>query len=183
MTAIVGYADGITAWIGGDSAAQNGGWTRFAIRERKVWRQQDVDMVIGCCGRWRVSQLLQTFLILPEQKGDESPIQYLVAQFVPAVQQVLRDHNELIKNDESGTGIIIAYKGVVYAMDSAFCVNAIEPQVVADGAGGDVAKGAFQAFLDTGMDIESAILKALAIAGDFDLTVAPPYYVLKAGTP
>lgn len=181
MTALIGYADGKTTWIGGDSAAQNGGWARFSIRERKVWQSQDEDMVIGCCGRWRVTQLLQHGLVLPVPNPSATPLDYLVLQVIPAIQQLLKAHDETMKTEQSGTGILIGYRGVVYALDSAFCINAIEPQVVSDGAGGDVAKGAFQAFLDSGLDPEPAMLKALEIAGKFDLTVDAPYYVVKGG--
>lgn len=176
MTAILGYADGEHVWISGDSAAQNGGWSQFTIRERKVWRAG--DFIIGITGRLRIGQLMQALFVPPQHPGELKPADYFVISFIPTLRELLRQHDESMTSDASGTGLIIGYRGVVYHMDSAFNVNAIEPQIVADGAGGDVALGAFCAFRESGVEVESSMRRALEIAGQHDLTVAPPFYVL-----
>ena len=175
MTAILGYADGKNVWIAGDSGAMNGGWQRFTVRERKVWRSG--EMLIGCCGRWAVSQLLQSLFLPPEQKAGVTDIFYLYGWFIPALKAFLEEYKTPMANDETTTGLIIGYHGTLYHIDSYFNTNAIEPQLVADGAGGDLAKGAFEACRMNALSVEGSMLKALEIAGRHNLTVAPPYYV------
>ena len=175
MTALLGYSDGVHIWVGADSAASDGGWSRFTIRERKVWRAG--DFLFACTGRMRIGQLLQSCFVPPEHHYQVAPIDYFVAQFIPALQALLKEHNETMTSDASNTGLIIGYCGTIYHLDSWFNINAVEPQIIGDGSGGDTARGAFQAFLDCGIEPREAMLKALQVAADYELTVAPPFYV------
>lgn len=175
MTAIIGFADGEHVWIGGDSGAVNGGWQRFTIRERKVWHCG--DMLIGCCGRWAVSQLLQSLFLPPPHEDGLTDIKYLYGCFIPALKAFLEEYKTPMVNDETTTGLLIGYRGVIYHIDSYFNTNAIEPQVVSDGAGGDLAMGAFEACRMNALSVEGSMLKALEIAARHNLTVAPPFYV------
>lgn len=175
MTAILGYADGTHCWIAGDSAIQNASWERMTIQERKVFRRG--DLIIGVSGRWSVNQLLQTLFVPPDHAPVVLDWQYLAGDFVLAMQRLLNDHEVPMKTEASSTGIMVGYRGVIYQIDECFNVNVPMPQIRSDGSGGNTARGAFQAFLDCGLSVEPAMIKALEIASKYDLSVAPPFYV------
>lgn len=136
-------------------------------------------MIIGVSGRWRVAQLIQSGLIAPEHPESSSDIDYFVLCFIPALKALLKQHDEVMQNDVSSTGLTIGYRAALYSMDTAFNINALREQVSADGAGGDLALGAFLAFRNCGVEIEAAMGSALDIASQHNLTVDPPFYVEK----
>ena len=57
MTCIVGYKDGNDVWIGGDSLGSNEWGQQIATAQPKVFTNG--PMLMGCCGSFRLAQLLQ----------------------------------------------------------------------------------------------------------------------------
>lgn len=176
MTAILGYADGKHVWIGGDSSAQNGHWSRIAIRERKVFRIG--EMLVGGAGLMRPIQAIRTGLKLPEHAAEMPDLDYFITAFIPAMQQALADGKASMDDqDGNSTSLMIGYHGVLYCMGSDFSIRAHEAQAYALGNGGDIAFGAFIAYHFAVETVEMAMDLALTVAANFDLTVAPPFYV------
>lgn len=183
MTAILGCSDGEVVWIGGDSAASNLDWALINICERKVFHVD--EMLIGVSGRNIVGQIIQwglATLLEPRDPKQLRGIEYMNMSFIPALKKLLKQNDETMKNDHTGTGLTIGYRGRLYIMDSYFNVNAPRVQVSRDGAGGDLAFGAFLAYRQTGKSIPDAMMLGLAVAGAHNMTVDPPYYVLRTDT-
>lgn len=182
MTCILGYADGKNVWIGGDSAAQNGSWDRQTFLESKVFRCG--DLLFGGSGSLRICQVIRELLILPVNDGDNDQ-NYLIAIVIPEMINLLEKYQLKLNDKEEGsTAFLIGYRGKIYKMTSDWAVYAATDQICKVGNGGDTARGAFTALLDQGItidEIEKYMIEAMKIAGRFDLSVAPPYTVLKIG--
>ena len=87
MTCIVGVEHNRRVYMGGDSAAV-AGWDISQTAERKVFMVG--DFIIGYTTSFRMGQLLEYELRLPEYDGPPN-MGYMVTRFVPAVRACLKD--------------------------------------------------------------------------------------------
>ena len=70
------------------------------------------------------------------------------------------------------------YRGELYYMTGDCTVSKPAARSFAIGTGGDLAFGAFHALLRTSVGTDRAMIQSLEIAAEFNLSVAPPFYVL-----
>ena len=174
MTCIIAIEHEGKAWMGGDSAAISG-WDIQQTSNRKVFAVG--DFLIGYTDSFRMGQLLQYHLDIPENNLDDD-LRYLVTKFIPAVRECLKDgsYTKIENNQESAGFFLVGYHGRVYKVCSDFQVLRVINAFIATGVGEQYALGALAA-----MDLqnpEQAIERALEIAGEFNIGVREPYYVL-----
>jgi hypothetical protein len=165
--------------MGGDSAAVSGMDIQVCSNP-KIFKIR--DFVIGYTSSFRMGQLLQYNLDLPE-RSTESPgtdLEYLVAEFIPAVRKTLSigGYTTIVNNNESGGVFLVAYKRKAYCVWHDFQIIRNDAGFVACGSGESYAIGALGVMdLLNGNPVE-AVRKALEVAGRFSAAVRPPYYVI-----
>jgi ATP-dependent protease HslVU (ClpYQ) peptidase subunit len=164
--------------MGGDSAAVSG-WDIKATASPKVFING--DMLIGYTSSFRMGQLLQYKLNIPEYIEDMDDTDYLVSKFIPAVKECLKDggYMKIENNQDSGGVFLVGFHGKVYQVDEDYQVLRCSDGFTAVGCGGSFAVGALSVILATTEDSpEKAILYALRVAGRFSAGVCAPYYVI-----
>ena len=176
MTAILGYADGEHVWMAGDSAVVNGSWRRYSSAEKKVYQRGDILFGVG--GRAQVSQVLRYGFEPPEHNDAVHNEDYVARILVNALRTYLDENKCPLETDDSSTAMLFGYHGELYYMTGDYTVSKPAARSFAIGTGGDLAFGAFHALLKTSVQSDQAMLQALEISAEFNLSVAPPFYVL-----
>lgn len=181
MTCIIGYvADDGRVLVGGDSVAASYPDVS-TIANMKVFRFQ--NMLIGYTSSFRMGQLLEFGLTMPEYAEPQTPYEYMVKTFVPEVRRVLKDggFTTVSNNTEDGGQFIVGFAGHIFEVQSDFAVIEYGERFCAVGCGYAFAMGALrlmeevEGIYQTG---EAKVMQALEIAGHFS-TVRPPYYVFE----
>jgi hypothetical protein len=161
-------------YIGVDSAAVSG-WTRRQTRLSKVFRRG--PMLIGYTTSFRMGQLLEHDLQLPEHPPELDDMSYLVTHFIEHVRLLLKTKGfaKIESNNESGGQFLLGYKGRLFSVDSDFQVGETAEGLDAIGSGCDVALGAMVALEQ--LEPNKRIRRALEIASRFNMGVMAPFHV------
>lgn len=174
MTCIVGLEYGGKVYIGGDSASASG-WSVDSISESKVFKNK--EFIIGYTSSFRMGQLLQYSLEIPENKR-ESEMEYLVKDFITAVRSCLKDNGyaEISSNKESGGIFLVGYRGKLYRVSSDFQIMRYSHGYYAVGAGEEYALGSM--FSSKIKNPKDKLTHALETASNFCGAVVPPFIVI-----
>ena len=139
MTCIVGLIDKAgVGHIASDSLGSNG-YNKDVYRNRKIFHKG--DLLIGYTSSYRMGQLLEHQLAVPQRKVGQDLDQFIYVDFVGAVRQLLKDHGYLRinSNEESiGTFMIIA-EGRLFMMQEDLSVLESADGFDACGSGEDFA--------------------------------------------
>ena len=108
MTCIAALVHNGRGYIAGDSLGSNG-YTKGVCKTRKVFRKG--DLLIGYTSSYRMGQLIQYRLELPERHGDLD--EYLHVHFVDAVRKTLSEHGymKIDSNREKGGTFLVVAEG------------------------------------------------------------------------
>lgn len=180
MTCIVAIEHDGKVFMGGDSGVFAG----YEIVElgKKVFMLG--NMIVGCTGHSRFSQIIEYNLSLPEKVEGEDDMRYLVARFVPAVRECLKQHGYTrVENNIESTDdlMLIGCNGRIYEIYSDFSVIKPPFGFAAIGCGADYALGNLGGIDIKHLDqdaVTSVIEIALEISAKFSAGVEPPFYVL-----
>ena len=152
MTCIVGMQRNGVVWLGADSLASNENIKYTSDSPKLVYfpgEGNNKALVIGFTTSWRLGQLLQYNLDVPEHYADDSDMEYIVADLIPVIRETFKEGGFLaqISNNgevgrEQGGSFIIAYNGILYEITADFSVIAPKEGYVAVGSGYLVATGA-----------------------------------------
>jgi ATP-dependent protease HslVU (ClpYQ) peptidase subunit len=178
MTCIIGVKEKGKVYIGGDSAGVSG--IDICVRQDvKVF--QNGPFLIGCCGSFRMIQLLQFDFKPPEHPVGHDDLRYMVTSVVPQIQYCFRDGGFLEINNNVLTGglFLIAYRNTLYTICSDFQVGCNKNQLDAIGCGAYYALGAMEA-LNKKYKAKERIKKSLQIATKYSGGVRPPFLILEA---
>jgi len=175
MTCIIALEHKGKVYIGGDSAAVAGHDINVLINP-KVFKIR--DFLIGYTSSFRMGQLLQYNLEVPENLCGDDDMRYLVTKFIPAVRDCMKNggYIKIENNQESGGYFLVGYHGKAYKVSDDFQITRTTNKFNAVGCGESYALGALAALNIT--NPEKAIIRALEIAGMFSSGVCPPYYVI-----
>lgn len=179
MTAIAGFTDGKTVWIGADSAGVD---NRLSIRTRtdsKVFRSG--QMVMGFTSSFRMGQILQHHLNIRPPYEDEEDYNFMVRGFIPAVKKAFQDHGYETNHsgqDYGGT-FLVGYRSKLYQIGTDYQVETIAHRYHACGSGEQVVLGAFHALDYYEMTPEERITTALEAAAEFNAGLRPPFTIIK----
>lgn len=173
MTCIIAIEHDNKVYMGADSSS-NSNWDQQVTSLSKVFITG--NFIIGYTSSFRMGQLLEYNLDVPEQKKEED-LRYLVTQFVPAVRECLKlgGFTRIEWNQESGGSFIVGYKGKAYKVFSDFQINRMAAGYAAVGTGEQYALGALATMKIA--NPEASIKKALEVAGQFCSAVCGPYHV------
>lgn len=178
MTCIVGYLDkkNQKVTVGADSAGVAG--LDLSIRkDKKIFKKG--DFIIGCTSSFRMIQLLQFKLHLPEI-GKKDIYEYMCTDFIDSVRQCFKDGGFITKDKdvESGGTFLVGYKDRLFAVENDFQVAENLDGLHAIGCGENYALGALFTVSDNAETAESKVTNALLTASYFSAGVCKPFYLL-----
>lgn len=144
MTCIVGFVEGDTIWMGGDSAGVSG-WDLVIRADQKVFRNG--PMVLGFTTSFRMGQLLRHALTIPDRPASMDLDKYMVTVFVDAVRECLKSKGwaEKTNEQEKGGEFLVGYESRLFAVHADYQIAAPVSQCYAIGSGGPFAMGALVA--------------------------------------
>ena len=182
MTAIAGFTNGTTVWIGGDAAGSNGHDIECRS-DPKVFKNG--EMVMGFTTSFRMGQILQYQLTPPTPYEGENGMTYMVKRFIPAVKQALRHHGfeTCSEGRDRGGTFLVGYRGVLYEIQSDYQVARCLEPYHACGSGHALIRGAFYALDGRKMTPEARITVALEAAEKFSAGVRAPFTIISTTTP
>jgi len=173
MTCVVGIVQNNRICLGADSASV-GGWSLQLRKDPKVFRVG--DMLIGFTTSWRMGQILQYQLELPEHNADADAHEWMVSKFVEAVRKCLKagGFSEINDNVETGGFFLVGFSGKLFTVEANFQVGERLQNYAAVGCGADLALGSLYA---TGRmkSIRRRVEIALEAAEEFSAGVARPF--------
>lgn len=177
MTCIVGYIEPKTKdiYMGADSASV-GGYFSTPSACGKVFING--GMIFGFTSSWRMGQLLEHSLKIPEHRENVDIKKYMVTTFIDAVRQCLKDGGFARKNneEESGGTFLVGYRGRLFQVEDDYQVNEMLEPYDACGCGYAFALGSmFTAAKSTPPRVR--VHKALEAAAMFSAGVRPPFNI------
>ncbi len=181
MTCIVGLIDDGRIYMGGDSAGVSN--TSLSIRaDHKVFIKD--DFIMGFTTSFRMGQLLQYKLRIPNHPKAFDTFEYMVSSFVEAVRKCLKDGGFAEKKDEqekAGT-FLVGYQGRLFHIHSDYQVGETLLPFAATGCGEDLALGAL--FANAHLKPKERILQALEAGEQFSTGIRRPFLIkeLKSST-
>lgn len=174
MTCIVGIEKKGTVWLGGDSAGTARNMHQRVRADKKVFIKG--EFIMGFCGSFRMGQLLQCSLVIPERQSAGDDYSWLVTEFTAAVKKCLAAEGG--EGEEKLTpNFLFGYKGKLYGMMGDYQVSKPEFGFDAMGSGADIAIGAMHASKGK-WNPKKRILQALEASAHNNAAVRPPFHVL-----
>jgi len=156
MTIIIGYTDGKTYAIGGDSGAFEDGGLFQLSGEPKVWKSG--DSLIGGSGTFRIIELAR-------KSGLSDPY-------------ALRNH--LMEANPGGEwSLLVVTKKALYEIDEDFSVIKFKENYASIGAGNSVVTGAIAVLAEQKIEPDTAVRVALKVTVRHSNMAMPPFNVLK----
>jgi hypothetical protein len=179
MTCVIGYKTDAGIWLGADSAGTNEIGQQTSRADTKVFRRQ--GMTFAFCGSYRMGQLLNFQLEVPDHPAGMGDYEFMVTKFIESVRDTLRDggYTNIKNNEETGGDFIVAYRNGLYEIGCDFQVGISRRNYICLGSGMDVASGVMFALAGWWSTPQVTIKRALAAAADHDAYVAPPFIVVK----
>ena len=178
MTCIVDLVDNGKVYIGGDSAGCAGYDVR--IREdQKVFRNG--NMVFGFTTSFRMGQLLQYCLNIPDHDPRLDDFKYLCTDFMDAVIKCFKDKGFATIEDGTVVGgqFLLGYKGKLYYVGDVFQVGKDVDGFDSVGCGMYYAKGAMAIlYKDSTLTAEEKIIKTLTTVAEYSAGVAGPFNIV-----
>lgn len=191
MTCIVGLLDDKHIYIGADNIATNTNGMLFHQAKQKVWHKKDdvrgINMIFGCAGSVRGSQLLAYGSAIPPIMKGQPMEEYLALDFTRAMKTALHEGGEL--HDKHGietafNHFLLGYEGRLFAFYTDFCFIEVLKKYTAVGSGASYALGSLFSTEKSDLTSEERIIEALQCAeyynayvegkeGDFDIVKIP----------
>lgn len=180
MTTIVGIVENGTAYIGADSTVLNG-WKASTLKEPKVFQRG--PFLIGVCGSTRFFNIVAHGDWYKDTPPDEpeSPIGYIMRVLANPLRLVTKDNGAIHSEDgedSSEGGLLVAYKGDIYEIDSKFSVYQHTRGIYACGSGGEYALGALAIIIPESAPPQNRISSALTAAATYDIGSGKPFHIM-----
>jgi hypothetical protein len=173
VTCVAGIAEEGRVWIGADSAASDNVGCLALRAAPKVFRLG--NMVIGCSGSFRASQLIRYKLSVPEHKRGALD-KWMATTFVEGLRKALMDGGHTVKKDNEEMAelwMLVGVRGRLFQVEGDFQVGENVHGFDAVGSGAEAALGALFARRTGGP--RARIMSALKAASAFRVDVRPPF--------
>ncbi|HPR05048.1 MAG TPA: hypothetical protein PLI17_00230 [Denitromonas sp.] len=133
--------------MGADAAATGHRFIR-TTNLPKVFRNG--PCLIGYCGSFRMGQVLEHCLAIPERGANEAPEEFMVTRFIEAVRTEFRKQGVLSieQNKETGGQFLVGYAGRLFSVNNDFHVGDMRDGFDCIGSGAPVGLGAMKALED-----------------------------------
>lgn len=176
MTAITAIIERDCIWMGGDRAGVGGHQIQIR-RPAKVFFND--RMLFGYTSSFRMGQLLQYELKIPEYVKPANSMEYMVRRFIPAVRTCFREGGFEENNDgrDSGGSFLVGFAGQLYTVESDYQVSECLLNYTAIGSGSDLCLGSLHSTEGMDLDPGERIRLALEAAMEFCTSVRAPFDV------
>ena len=185
MTCIAAVVDDGRVYMGGDSA----GITDDSVlslgigSESKIWESDGI--LFGCCGSFRVAQVIRWQMNIPQYNPAAEPLEYLTGGLITAMRDSLREHGSLITYEEDSTesidgGILVGFMGRVFEIYNDFGVGELIHGYGSVGCGAPVAVGALAATEGVDVKPKKRITMALEAAERHSAGVRGPMTIIQS---
>ena len=171
MTVIVGLITKKGVYIGADSLGSNGSTGR-AYKNKKIFTRD--EFLIGVCGSYRVSQVLQYNLSIPSRTVKQSTDEYLHGTFSTSVRNCLKEHcaaKIAYGVPKMGGDFLFAYEGRLFIMQNDFSILETKTDYHATGSGGGHAEASLYTSQNSKFDAKTRVKLAIECANDFVIGV------------
>jgi len=181
MTCIVGLALQGNVFLGGDRAAVDGA-TIFTAAEPKVFRRG--PFIVGYTTSFRMGQLLEHQLTVPELVNTKDAGSYMRGTFVDALRKLFADAGWRSKRDEReiGGAFLVGFADRLWHVDEDFQVTRWDEPYAAVGSGAACALGALGGIycLEAALFLtpHQVLLAALRAAALHTTTVRGPFDII-----
>ncbi len=177
MTCIAALVHKNHVWMGGDSAGISG--TDIRVRaDSKVFHNG--DFLFGCCGSFRMINLLKYNFVPPENELDLEEHEFLSTIVTAELRKVFNDGGfaRTQEGSEVGGTFLLGYSGRLYHVDEDYQVGFYDPQeeIASVGCGSQYALGAMYAIPNAAP--KRRLLVALEAAARFSAGVRGPFLIL-----
>jgi ATP-dependent protease HslVU (ClpYQ) peptidase subunit len=176
VTCIVGLAHGDKVYIGGDSAGVDQSFSVAVRADRKVFRNG--EMLFGIAGSFRMGNLLQHRLVVPQRDEAGDVFRYMVTDFIDAVRRTMHEGGVMLKEDnlESMDGdFLCAIAGRIFVVYGDMQVGENLEPYVSIGIGAPIAEGSM--FSTKGKKPEDRVRLALEAAEEHSGGVRGPFHI------
>lgn len=179
MTCIVGYVEGGVVHLGADSLGV-GGNSKTTRADKKVFRRG--PFVIGFTTSFRMGQILQYQLVVPEQKENVTDHEFMCTVFIDACRKVLMECGMAKSENEVETAgtFLVGYRGNLYTIEADYQVGMTVEAYDSVGCGSDLALGAMHALSGADCDPYDRIQMALEAAENFSSGVGGPFHFISS---
>lgn len=179
MTCVIGLVHRKRIYMGCDSSAVGNRFIR-TTNLPKVFRNG--PFLIGFCGSFRMGQVLEHCLVVPDQRSGESAAGFMVTRFIESARAALKEKGvtSVEQNKEKGGQFLVGYKGHLYSVNNDFHVGDMLDGFDCIGSGAPVALGAMKAL--EGIGPRQRIEKALEITAYYVADVMPPFHINSMGS-
>lgn len=178
MTCIIGLVEDGKVYIAGDSAGVAG--FDYHIREdQKVFKNG--EMIFGFTSSFRMGQLLQYSLKIPDHDPRVGDFKYLCTDFIDAVISCFKEkgYARTESGEVSGGQFLIGYKGNLYFVGCDFQIAKVSRPFDSVGCGMYYALGAMDIlYNDSTITAEEKLVKALTTVQDFSAGVRAPFNIV-----
>ncbi|HAO2060968.1 TPA: hypothetical protein IHJ80_003892 [Escherichia coli] len=196
MTCIIAHTDGVSSFIAGDKLGSNG-FTKTVQTEPKVFEKEFIKLhddgltrtkeviALGYTTSFRMGQLLNYNLNLPEQAAGQTFSQYLVLKVIPIIRQMFKEEwGSRDPSQEVGGGqFIILHNHTIYEVQEDFSVLQPKTRITAVGSGTYHAIAAMQAYIEveneSKVPLHERIKSIFKIVSDNVTSVSAEFDVLK----
>lgn len=128
-------------YMAGDSAGVNGWLQQYHVTTEKVFKKG--EYLFGFTSSWRMGQLLQHKLDIPDKREKTKPRVHMATEFIEAVRSCLKKggYMKISDNVESGGTFLVGYRKMIFVVESNFQVLQIDEPYLAVGCGAQIALG------------------------------------------
>lgn len=169
MTCIIGLESNNKVYIGGDSAGTSQDMSQRIRGDKKVFIRD--GYIIGFCGSFRMGQIMQHKLVLPQQAKKNDVVTFMVNEFINSLKECLKGEENLTPN------ILVGYKCKLFTIMGDYQVGETVTGFDAMGSGADIAMGAMHMNVFK-KEPERRIEEALKASALNNAAVRPPFTIL-----
>lgn len=176
MTCVVAYIDKdgvghIAADSAGTSVSQH---YRNDNKAKKIFKKN--DMMFGYTTSFRMGQILEHCLKLPDRNENITDYHYLISQLIPEIRKVFLSENYMLSTEKEGGNFLIVWNGNIYEVQSDFSVMDRSDSFASVGSGykeaGSVMKTMLEYDIIEKIGPEEAVRKAIEITSRSNITVS-----------
>lgn len=179
MTCIIGIINNNNIYLGSDLLGSNGHNCTHQ-RDDKLFRKG--NMLIGCSGSYRITQLLKYKFKLPYHDSNLMTDEYINTIFIDNFIKCLDDNKYTKPNDKCpiSDNILIGYNNRIFKIQSDYSIIENSYPYLSIGSGAETAMGALTALTehDSTIKPQTLIHLALKAAGTNICTVHSPFKIM-----
>ncbi len=179
MTAIGGLVRGEKVYIGGDSAGVQS-YQITVRRDEKVFLNGDI--LVGCCGSFRMRDLLRHKFIAPARSIREDLDVYMRTTFVDAVMRCFQEGKfaEMDKEVQRGGSFLVGIEGRLYHIEDDFQIGEALAGYDAIGNADDVVLGSLFTTQRLDLPPQRCLELALEAAESHTTDVRRPFHIIES---